>query len=110
VLFTPRSHLSNCLNTLLDRTLPLTEASFSEFGNPIEARADFLTIQSYAPYENVRTQAYPPMLILHSLNDARVPYWRPPSGRQSLPLEERRQPAGPSHQNARRARRVVGTL
>jgi oligopeptidase B len=65
----------DCLNTLLDRTLPLTEANFSEFGNPIEARGDFLTIQSYAPYENVRTQAYPPMLIVQSLNDARVPYW-----------------------------------
>ena len=65
----------DCLNTLLDRTAPLTEASFSEFGNPIESRADFLNIQSYAPYENVRAQAYPPMLILQSLNDARVPYW-----------------------------------
>jgi oligopeptidase B len=65
----------DCLNTLLDRTLPLTEASFSEFGNPIAARADFLTIRSYAPYENVRAQAYPPMLIVQSLNDARVPYW-----------------------------------
>ena len=65
----------DCLNTLLDRTVPLTEASFSEFGNPIESRADFLNIQSYAPYENVRAQAYPPMLIFQSLNDGRVPYW-----------------------------------
>jgi oligopeptidase B len=65
----------DCLNTLLDRTLPLTEASFSEFGNPSVARADFLSIQSYAPYENVRAQIYPPMLIVQSLNDARVPYW-----------------------------------
>jgi oligopeptidase B len=65
----------DCLNTLLDRGSPLTEASFSEFGNPIDSRADFLNIQSYAPYENVRAQAYPPMLIFQSLNDARVPYW-----------------------------------
>jgi oligopeptidase B len=65
----------DCLNTLLDRELPLTEASFSEFGNPMAARVDFLNIQSYAPYENVRTQAYPPMLVVQSLNDARVPYW-----------------------------------
>ena len=36
---------------------------------------DFLNIQSYAPYDNVRAQAYPPMLIFQSLNDARVPYW-----------------------------------
>jgi oligopeptidase B len=65
----------DCLNTLLDRSLPLTEASFSEFGNPIESRDDFLNIEGYAPYENVRAQAYPPMLISQSLNDARVPYW-----------------------------------
>ena len=63
------------LNTLLDRTLPLTEASFSEFGNPIDSKADFLTIQSYSPYDNVRAQAYPPMLVFQSVNDSRVPYW-----------------------------------
>ena len=32
------------LNTLLDRSLPLTESSFSEFGNPIDNTADFLYI------------------------------------------------------------------
>ena len=65
----------DCLNTLLDRSAPLTESSFSEFGNPIDNRADFLNIQSYSPYDNVRAQAYPPMLIYQSLNDTRVPYW-----------------------------------
>ncbi len=63
------------LNTMLDRSLPLTEASFSEFGNPGDSREDFLYIRSYSPYDNVRAQAYPPMLVLQSLNDARVPYW-----------------------------------
>lgn len=65
----------DCLNTLLDRSAPLTESSFSEFGNPIDSRADFLNIRSYSPYDNVRAQAYPPMLIYQALNDARVPYW-----------------------------------
>lgn len=63
------------LNTLLDRSLPLTESSFSEFGNPIDSKADFLSIQAYSPYDNVRAQAYPPMLVYQSLNDSRVPYW-----------------------------------
>ena len=63
------------LNAQLDRTLPLTEASFSEFGNPIMTLDDFLTLQRYAPYENVRDQSYPPMLVVQSLNDQRVPYW-----------------------------------
>ena len=44
------------LNTLLDRSLPLTEASFSEFGNPSVSRADFQNIRSYSPYENVRAK------------------------------------------------------
>jgi oligopeptidase B len=51
------------LNTLLDRSLPLTEASFSEFGDPGTTRAAFQKILRYSPYENVRAQAYPPMLI-----------------------------------------------
>src|SRR5262249_35245660 len=63
------------LNTLLDRTLPLTESSFSEFGNPIDNKADFFNLKAYAPYENVRAQAYPPMLVVQSINDSRVPYW-----------------------------------
>ncbi|MGH6816098.1 MAG: S9 family peptidase, partial [Hyphomicrobiaceae bacterium] len=63
------------LNTMLDRGLPLTESSFSEFGNPIDSAADFAVIRSYAPYETVRAQAYPPMLVVQSLNDGRVPYW-----------------------------------
>jgi len=65
----------DALNTLLDPSLPLTEASYSEFGNPGASRADFLNIQSYSPYDNVRAQAYPPMLVFQSLNDSRVPYW-----------------------------------
>jgi len=63
------------LNTLLDRSLPLTESSFSEFGNPIDSKDDFLAIRAYSPYDNVRAQAYPPILVYQSLNDSRVPYW-----------------------------------
>jgi len=59
----------------LDPSLPLTEASFSEFGNPGVSWADFQNIHRYSPYDNVRAQAYPPMLVSQSLNDARVPYW-----------------------------------
>ncbi len=65
----------DALNTLLDRNLPLTESSFSEFGNPGASKADFVNIQAYSPYDNVRAQAYPPMLVFQSLNDTRVPYW-----------------------------------
>ncbi|MDX2201875.1 MAG: S9 family peptidase [Hyphomicrobiaceae bacterium] len=63
------------LNTMLDRSLPLTESGFSEFGNPIDNAQHFAAIRAYSPYDNVRRQAYPPMLVEQSLNDARVPYW-----------------------------------
>ncbi|RTL71547.1 MAG: S9 family peptidase [Hyphomicrobiales bacterium] len=63
------------LNTMLDRSLPLTESGFSEFGNPIDSADDFAVMRAYSPYDNVQRQAYPPMLVEQSLNDSRVPYW-----------------------------------
>ena len=65
------------LATMLDETLPLTPAEWPEWGNPIEDEAAFALIRSYSPYDNVRPQAYPPMLITGGLNDPRVTYWEP---------------------------------
>jgi oligopeptidase B len=65
------------LSTMLDDTLPLTPGEWPEWGNPIEDRAAFDLIRSYSPYDNVKAQAYPPMLITGGLNDPRVTYWEP---------------------------------
>ncbi len=63
------------LNTILDETLPLTEIEWSEWGNPIADKVAFELIRSYSPYDQVRRQAYPPMLVTAGLNDPRVTYW-----------------------------------
>jgi oligopeptidase B len=65
------------LNTMQDESLPLTPGEWPEWGNPIEDKAAFELIRSYSPYDNVRPQAYPPMLITGGLNDPRVTYWEP---------------------------------
>ena len=64
------------LNTMLDKTLPLTTGEYEEWGNP-EDPDFFEYIQSYSPYDNVRQQAYPHMYITGGLYDPRVQYWEP---------------------------------
>jgi oligopeptidase B len=65
------------LNTMLDDTLPLTPPEWPEWGNPIESEADFKTILSYSPYDNIAAKAYPSILAMAGLTDPRVTYWEP---------------------------------
>ena len=65
------------LNTMLDDTLPLTPPEWPEWGNPIESEADFKTILSYSPYDNVAAKNYPAILAMGGLTDPRVTYWEP---------------------------------
>jgi oligopeptidase B len=65
------------LNTMLDDSLPLTPGEWTEWGNPVADKAAFELIRSYSPYDNVKAQAYPPMLITGGLTDPRVTYWEP---------------------------------
>jgi len=65
------------LNTMLDGTLPLTPPEWPEWGNPATDPQAFATIRAYSPYDNVRAQSYPAMLVLAGLTDPRVTYWEP---------------------------------
>lgn len=60
------------LNTMLDPELPLTTLEYKEWGHPDEA---YELIKSYSPYDNVRKQDYPHMLVVASFHDKRVMYW-----------------------------------
>ncbi len=62
------------LNTMLDASLPLTTSEYIEWGNPNEKPA-YNYMKTYSPYDNVKRQNYPAMLVRTSLNDSQVPYW-----------------------------------
>lgn len=65
------------LGTMLDASLPLTPIEWPEWGDPLTDPGAFARIRDYSPYENVRAQAYPWMLVTAGLNDPRVTYWEP---------------------------------
>jgi oligopeptidase B len=64
------------VNTMLDASLPLTVIEYDEWGNPNDPDA-YRCIRGYSPYDNVRAQAYPHILVTAGLNDPRVAYWEP---------------------------------
>lgn len=64
------------VTTILDPTLPLSVMEWDEWGNPNE-EAFYNYMKSYAPYDNVKAQDYPNILITAGLNDPRVSYWEP---------------------------------
>ncbi len=64
------------INTMLDKTIPLTTGEYDEWGNP-EDEVYFRYIQSYSPYDNVGEKNYPNMLVTTGLHDSQVQYWEP---------------------------------
>jgi oligopeptidase B len=62
------------VNTMLDASLPLTTAEYTEWGNPNVAE-EYSWIRAYSPYDNIKAQAYPAILVTTALNDSQVPYW-----------------------------------
>ena len=62
----------DALTTILDPAMPLTVIEWEEWGNPLEDPEAYARMRSYSPYENVRAQRYPALLVTTSLNDTRV--------------------------------------
>jgi oligopeptidase B len=64
------------VTTMLDESIPLTTNEFDEWGNP-KQKAYYDYMLSYSPYDNVRAQAYPAMLVTTGLHDSQVQYFEP---------------------------------
>ncbi|QTN27843.1 S9 family peptidase [Rhodoferax sp. AJA081-3] len=64
------------VTTMLDESIPLTTNEFEEWGNPKHKKFyDYML--SYSPYDNVKAQVYPAMLVTTGLHDSQVQYYEP---------------------------------
>ena len=64
------------ITTMLDASIPLTAQEWKQWGDPHDSTF-YRYMRSYSPYDNIRRQAYPPILVTAGLNDPRVGYWEP---------------------------------
>jgi oligopeptidase B len=64
------------ITTMLDESIPLTTGEYDEWGNPT-TKEYYDYMLSYSPYDNVKKQAYPHMLVTTGLHDSQVQYWEP---------------------------------
>ncbi|MGI4741078.1 MAG: S9 family peptidase [Janthinobacterium lividum] len=64
------------VTTMSDATIPLTTGEYDQWGNPANKPAyDYML--SYSPYDNVKAQKYPNMLVITGLHDSQVQYFEP---------------------------------
>ena len=64
------------VTTMLDESIPLTTGEFDEWGNP-KNKEYYDYILSYSPYDQVKAQNYPNLLVTTGLHDSQVQYWEP---------------------------------
>ncbi len=64
------------VTTMLDEDLPLTTGEYDEWGNPNE-KDYYHYMLSYSPYDNVKAQEYPNILVTSGYHDSQVQYWEP---------------------------------
>jgi oligopeptidase B len=64
------------VTTMLDDSIPLTTNEYDEWGDPSD-RKSYDYMLSYSPYDNVRSQKYPAMLVTTGLWDSQVQYYEP---------------------------------
>jgi len=64
------------VSTMLDDDIPLTTGEFDEWGDPKKLES-YMYMLEYSPYDQVKAQNYPNMLVTTGLHDSQVQYWEP---------------------------------
>ncbi len=64
------------LNTMFDKSIPLTAGEYEEWGDP-HIKKYYTYIKSYSPYDNIKKQSYPHLLVTSGFHDSQVQYWEP---------------------------------
>jgi len=64
------------MGSMSDASIPLTAGEWDEWGDPRQEKF-YPYMLSYSPYDNLKPQDYPPMLVTAGLHDTRVGYWEP---------------------------------
>ena len=64
------------VTTMLDDSIPLTTYEYDEWGNPND-KVFYDYIKSYSPYDQVKAQHYPHLLVTTGYHDSQVQYWEP---------------------------------
>ena len=64
------------VTTMSDASIPLTTGEYTEWGNPANAD-EYQYMLSYSPYDQVKAQDYPHMLVTTGLHDSQVQYFEP---------------------------------
>lgn len=64
------------ITTMLDESIPLTTGEYDEWGNPNNPEY-YHYMKTYSPYDNIRAQEYPNILVTTGLHDSQVQYWEP---------------------------------
>jgi oligopeptidase B len=64
------------ITTMSDPSIPLTTNEYDEWGNPA-IKENYFYMKSYSPYDNVKKQEYPNMLVTTGLHDSQVQYFEP---------------------------------
>jgi oligopeptidase B len=64
------------VTTMEDESIPLTTGEFDEWGNPKNPES-YMYMLDYSPYDQVKPQNYPNMLVTTGFHDSQVQYWEP---------------------------------